>query len=183
MKVRPGAFLWIAGMLAAALLIGLAVSSFLDLRNDFDRADALAAARAHDVEALRSQLIALGETPDVETPARGETGEQGPPGEDGQDGEDATFDQIAAAVASWFFANPPVDQPDPDDPEIQDPEIQDDEVQDAEIQDPEVQDPEVDDPDPDSPPCPSGYSLQPDVIRGDEVLLCTRDPQPPEETP
>lgn len=171
MRVRPGAFLWIVGMLVTALLIGLAVSSFLDLRSDFEQANDEAASRADDVEALRSQLIALGETPDVETPARGETGEQGERGPQGIAGRDG-----AAGPAGPVGATGPAGEQGPAGPEGPAGPAGADGAAGVpgEPGPPGPAGPQG----PAGPNCPSGYSLQPDTIRGDEVLLCTRDPQP-----
>lgn len=190
---RFGTVVWLLAVLVGSLLLAGAIAAFVDLRTDFERADARAESRADDVEALRSQLIELGETPDVETPDRGETGDRGPQGERGEVGRAPTADELFAAATRYFSLNPPADQPDPDDPEIQDAEINDPEQQDAETQedeiqdpevddpdpdDPETQDPEIDDPDPDSNSCPPGFSWQPLVPGNDDRLICARDPEP-----
>jgi cell division protein FtsB len=78
-----------------AVLLGVLLAAVINLRADFqeqkDTADARATQRdrlAQDVDALRDQLLALGQTPKVgpaPTPAeRGERGERGLAGRDGQ---------------------------------------------------------------------------------------------------
>lgn len=168
MMMRRGVWLWLAGVAVASLVLGLAVSSFVDLRNDFERADRRAESRAEDVDALRSQLIELGETPDVETPARGETGEVGERGPRGDTGEQGEPGQIGPQGPPG-----PVGSQGPAGPAGADGVPGADGADGA----PGPAGPagETGPPGPAGPSCPEGYSLQPDVIRGDEVLLCTRD--------
>lgn len=85
-RVSPGGVVWVAAVVVVCILLGSALASVWQLRQDFEQAD-------DERAALRAQVLDLGETPVVPGPA-GEAGEQGPagprgePGRDGRDGRD-----------------------------------------------------------------------------------------------
>lgn len=88
--------IWVLVVGLAALLIGVAIASFLALRNDAIQSQKQSAALAGDVATLSKQIEDMGAKPAVEPPKdiegvpgpQGERGPRGPAGYDGFDGRD-----------------------------------------------------------------------------------------------
>lgn len=102
--------MWAAAVLVAGVLLGSGLASIYTLRQDFaDTTEALATAReerghlADDVDALRSQLIDLGQKPTVPAPKPGERGEPGGQGAQGQRGEPGRDGRDGITPACWFI--------------------------------------------------------------------------------
>lgn len=134
-----------------------------------------------DRDVLREQLLDLGETPRVgpagEPGTIGDIGPRGPAGRDGDDGRDGRDGRDGITPACWFEATQcrgVAGAPGPAGVDGRD---------------------GVDGMDgasgvpgppgpagasgPPGPTCPAGYSLQPDRIRGEDVMVCTRDDPDP----
>lgn len=95
----------VIGILQLATIAGVVVLGAVAAQQSqaASAADEAAAQRAEEVEALRQQVLALGEEPVVSpppaTPVKGDAGETGPRG------PGPTAEQIAAAVAEYCAAN------------------------------------------------------------------------------
>ena len=175
--IKPGGILWLATVLVVGLLLGSAMASIWQLRQDFEQAQ-------EDRDALRAQVVDLGETPVAPGPA-GETGDQGPPGPRGEPGRDGRDGRDGESPPCLLLPSQCVGPAGPQGPAGEDG---------ADGQDgaPGEQGPAgpAGEPGPagpegpqgpagpqgePGPSCPEGYSLQPDLLRGEEVLVCTRD--------
>lgn len=160
MRLRRGAVLWMLAVLAVGVLAGWGLAAVLTLRSD--------------ITTLRAQLFDLGETPKVgpagnrgdrgDTGDRGERGERGRPGRDGRDGVDGI------TPACWFLPSQCVG------PAGRDGKDGLNGTNGVDGTDGKDGTNGVDGKDGQpGPSCPAGYSLQPSTIRGDDVLVCTRD--------
>lgn len=159
--MRRHAAVWLvvaAVALAGALLgwgIGWIVNELEQLRDD--NRTLYAQLESHNIE------------PDVDAPPGepGSPGEQGPEGEKGERGEpgrDAkplTDEQIAVAFRAFMADRPLARGPAGED------------GQDGADGAPGPQGP-AGTQGPAGPSCPTGYTLQPDTLRGDDVLICKR---------
>lgn len=98
---RLGVLLWLIGVIVVAGLAGGVTATFIGLRSDvheltlgLQSAEDESAGLSADVDTLRGQLLAAGETPAVPDPGqpdqpaggRGESGANGSNGRDGRDG-------------------------------------------------------------------------------------------------
>lgn len=172
----------IAGVLGG-LVVGEVTHQGRQLERVLDENDEL---RAVD-QALRDQLVQAGEDPNVDLPP-GEPGDRGPQGEPGEDGRTpacwftAGQCQGAQGPAGATGAAGPMGPAGPIGP----PGVNGTDGVDGAPGpsgppgpqgEPGLPGPPGPQGEP-GPSCPVGYSLQPDTVRGDEVLLCTLDPVP-----
>lgn len=190
--LTPGWLMWGAAVVVAALLIGASVVSIIQLREDFDEARADRASLASDVDVLRAQLEAEGIEPEV-GPAgaageRGEPGERGLRGPTGPAGEDGITPPCFFTISQCIGATGPAGPAGEDGADGQDGE---DGADGAPGEDgatgaqgetgPAGPQGETGPQGPQGEPgpsCPEGYSLQPSMLQGDDVLVCTRDEEP-----
>lgn len=162
---------WLVAVLVVGILVGSVVGTVIGQGHDLNRANRERAGLASDVSALRSQLLALGEKPKVGPPGdrgdtgdRGERGERGRPGRDGRDGVDGI------TPACVFLPGECVGPAGPAGPQGA-----------AGVDGQDGTDGVAGAPGPAGPQgppgssCPDGYSLQPDTLRGNDVMVCTKD--------
>lgn len=180
-RPSPGSLLFAAVIITIGVLVGLGVGSILGLRSDFETADNARTELANDVIELRAQLLALGEVPDAPPPKPGERGEQGAPGSagqdgedgkdgrdgrDGEDGEDGESPPCLLLPTRCVGAQGPAGPAGADGADGQD--GANGATGPAGPQGPQGP------PGPSGQTCPDGYTLQPALVQGDEVLVCTR---------
>lgn len=173
-RIKPGGIMWLATVLVVGLLLGSAMASIWQLRHDFEQAQ-------EDRAALRAQVLDLGETPVAPGPAgeRGDEGPPGPQGERGRDGRDGVDGESPACLFEPGRCVGPAGPAGPQGPAGRDgvdgqdgtpgepgPAGEQGPAGPAGPQGPQGEP---------GPDCPDGYSLQPDLLRGEEVLVCTRD--------
>lgn len=87
---RWGTVVWLAGVLAAGVLIGGTAAAVVNLSDEVRHLSDQTDTRAADIETLRDQLRGVGVTPVIDEQAdeHGERGDPGATGADGRDGRD-----------------------------------------------------------------------------------------------
>lgn len=207
------------GVLVIGALLGAVLAEVVDQQRDLEEARDANAALSESVDALRDQVLDLGETPEAPPPEPAERGERGVQGPRGPRGRAPTTAEVTQAVSAYLRANPPQPGRPPSEAEIiaavatycadntcdgppgppgpagadsavpgpagpagpAGPGPSDEQVAAAVTAYCDARNgctgPQGPQGEP-GPSCPEGYSLQPSTVRGDDVVVCTREPEP-----